>query len=204
MDVLLHGAKNWQLSEPKHRDLRVRQGDGTTTGAQKGGDGLGSCGHQPHKGANGIAMLDHHGSGLAPRPGAPGHEAETGLWPAGWQAVQRGAPLPGWGLKGAARTLEGGGAATSHCPAMGKAGRMPTIQEQPRHRPRPTRGRPRWGNQALQALRDRVARTLAWEDTWKRLGLRFEHHQPRHEDMKLMAYTLIHFRTSGGSSSSRL
>jgi hypothetical protein len=139
------------LSEPKPRALSVRQGEGTHTVAQQGGDGLGAGGHTHPKGETGIARLDHNGSGLAPLPGAPGHAAEPGLVPAGLQALQRGAQRPGWGLKGASLTLAGGCAATSKRQARFKAGMRPHIQETPRHRPRPKRGRPRWGNPAIHA-----------------------------------------------------
>ena len=47
---------------------------------------------------------------------------------------------------------------------------------------------------AIHTLRERVERTLAWEDKFKRLLLRFEHQQHRHYGMKLMAYTLINLR----------
>ena len=47
---------------------------------------------------------------------------------------------------------------------------------------------------SIHTLRDRVERTFAWEDKFKRLLLRFEHIQQRHYGMKLMAYTLIHVR----------
>jgi hypothetical protein len=39
-----------------------------------------------------------------------------------------------------------------------------------------------------------VERTLAWEDTCKRLVRRFERIQQRHYGMKVMAYTLINLR----------
>ena len=56
------------------------------------------------------------------------------------------------------------------------------------------RGRKRFFNQAIHALRERVERTFAWEDKFKRLLLRFEHLQCRHYGMKLMAYMLINVR----------
>ncbi len=58
----------------------------------------------------------------------------------------------------------------------------------------PKRGRKRFFNAAIHALRDRVERTFAWEDKFKRLLLRFERIQRRHYGMKLMAYTLINLR----------
>jgi transposase len=54
--------------------------------------------------------------------------------------------------------------------------------------------RKRLFNAAIHTLRDRVERTFAWEDKFKRLLLRFEHIQQRHYGMKLMAYTLINVR----------
>jgi hypothetical protein len=53
-------------------------------------------------------------------------------------------------------------------------------------------------NAALHALRLRVERTLAWEDKFKRLLLRFERIQQRHYGMKVMAYTLISLRAFCG------
>jgi hypothetical protein len=74
------------------------------------------------------------------------------------------------------------------------AGLIPNIKENPRNRQYPKRGRRRWFNDAMHALRDRVERTFAWEDKFKRLVLRFEHFQRRHYGMKLMAYTMINLR----------
>jgi transposase len=60
------------------------------------------------------------------------------------------------------------------------------------------RGRKRFFNEAIHALRMRVERTFAWEDKFKRLLLRFERIQQRHYGMKLMAYTLINLRAFCG------
>jgi transposase len=74
---------------------------------------------------------------------------------------------------------------------MFNAGMIPNITENPRNRKRTKRGRKRLFNAAIHVLRTRVDRTFAWEDTFKRRRLRFEHLQPRHVGMKLLAYTLI-------------
>ena len=63
----------------------------------------------------------------------------------------------------------------------------------------PKRGRKRFFNAAIHALRMRVERTFAWEDKFKRLLLRFERIQQRHYGMKLMAYTLINLRKFCGT-----
>jgi transposase len=71
---------------------------------------------------------------------------------------------------------------------------IPNVKENSRNRKRPKRGRKRLFNQAIHDLRDRVERTFAWEDKFRRLLLRFEHLQRRHYSMKLIAYTLINLR----------
>ena len=71
---------------------------------------------------------------------------------------------------------------------------IPNITENPRNRKTPKRGRKRLFNQAIHALQERVERTFAWEDKFKRLLLRFEYIQQRHYGMKLMAYILINVR----------
>lgn len=75
---------------------------------------------------------------------------------------------------------------------------IPNIKENPRNRKTPKRGRKRFFNEAIHALRMRVERTFAWEDKFKRLLLRFERIQQRHYGMKLMAYTLINLRAFCG------
>ncbi len=71
---------------------------------------------------------------------------------------------------------------------------MRPLAQNPRNRKHTERGRTRLFNEAIHALRMRVERTFAWEETFKRLLLRFERFQQRHYGMKLMAYTLINLR----------
>ncbi len=113
------------------------------------------------------------------------------LLPKGLKALKRVAKLTGLVLKGAYLNLDGGFDSKSNRKAIFNAGMIPNIQENPRNRQSPKRGRKRWFNAAIHALRERVERTFAWEDKFKRLLLRFEHIQQRHYGMKLMAYTLI-------------
>jgi transposase len=182
------------LSEHNQLDLSVLHGDGTNTVAKKGGDGIGYSGHKHQKGEKVIAIIDNNGYVLAPLPVAPVNKADTVLFPEGLKALKRVAKLTGLGLKGSYLNLDGGFDSTSNRKAIFNAGMIPNIKENPRNRQRPKRGRKRWFNQAIHALRDRVERTFAWEDKFKRLLLRFEYHQHRHYGMKLMAYTLINLR----------
>ena len=67
------------LSNHNQLDLSVRHGDGTNTVANKGGDGIGYAGHTHQKGEKVLAIIDNHGSVLAPLPVAPVNEADTVL-----------------------------------------------------------------------------------------------------------------------------
>ncbi len=182
------------LSEHNHLDLSVLHGDGTNTVAKKGGDGLGYSGHKHQKGEKVIAIIDNNGYVLAPLPVAPVNEADTVLFPEGLKALKRVAKLTGLGLKGAYLNLDGGFDSKSNRKAIFNAGMIPNIKENSRNRKTPKRGRKRLFNAAIHALRERVERTFAWEDKFKRLLLRFEYIQQRHYGMKLMAYTLINLR----------
>jgi transposase len=105
------------------------------------------------------------------------------------KALKRIGKETGLSFKGAYFNLDGGFDSASNRKAIFNAGLSPTIQENPRNRKRPKRGRKRLFNQAIHGLRDRVERMFAWEDKFKRLLLRFEHLQRRHYGMKLMGAT---------------
>ena len=116
------------------------------------------------------------------------------LLPEGLKALKRVAKTVGLDLGGAYLNLDAGFDSTHNRKCVFNAGMIPNIKENPRNRKRTKRGRKRFFNAAIQALRTRVDRTFAWEDKFKRLLLRFEHLQQRHFGMKLMAYTLINVR----------
>ncbi len=175
-------------------DLRILHGDGTNTVAKKGGDGIGYSGHKHQQGEKVIAIIDNNGYVLAPLPVAPVNKADTVLLPEGLKALKRVAQRTGLGLDGAYLNLDGGCDSKANRKAIFNAGMIPNIKENPRNRKTPKRGRKRLFNAAIHALRERVERTFAWEDTFKRVLLRFEYIQQRHYGMKLMAYTLINLR----------
>jgi transposase len=120
------------------------------------------------------------------------------LWPPGLNALKQVATQVGLALRGASLNLDGGLDSAHHRTGIFPAGLRPHITEHPRNRKTTKRGRQRFCNEAIQALRMRVERTCAWEDTFKRLLLRFERIQQRHYGMKLLAYTLINLRTFCG------
>jgi transposase len=121
------------------------------------------------------------------------------LLPEGLKALKKVAKQVGLDLKGAYLNLDAGFDSTANRTCIFNTGMIPNITENPRNRKRPKRGRKRFFNEAIHALRARVDRTFAWEDKFKRLLLRFEHIQQRHFGMKLLAYTLINLRAFCGA-----
>ena len=128
-----------------------------------------------------------------PRPGDKWHLDEAFLT-IKLKALKRVAKLTGLSLHRSYLNLDGGFDSKFNRKVIFNAGLIPNIKENPRNRKAPKRGRKRLFDAAIHTLRDRVERTFAWEDKFKRLWLRFEHIQQRHYAMKLMAYTLINVR----------
>jgi transposase len=125
---------------------------------------------------------------------APVNETDMILLPKGLKALKRVAKEVGVDLKGAYLNLDGGFDSAHNRQCIFNAGMIPNIKENPRNRKTTKRGRKRFFNEEIHALRMRVERTFAWEDKFKRLLLRFERIQQRHYGMKLMAYTLMNLR----------
>jgi hypothetical protein len=125
---------------------------------------------------------------------APVNETDMVLLPQSLQALKKVAKEVGLDLRGAYVNLDGGFDSRANRTCIFNAGMIPNIKENPRNRKTTKRGRKRFFNAAIHALRTRVDRTFAWEDKFKRMLLRFEHIQQRHFGMKLMAYTLINLR----------
>ena len=105
----------------------------------------------------------------------------------------------GMDLSGAYLNLDGGFDSARNRQGIFIAGMIPNIPENPRNRKATKRGRKRFFNEAIHALRMHVERTFAWEDKFKRLLLRFERIRQRHYGMKLLAYTLINLRKFCGT-----
>ena len=118
------------------------------------------------------------------------------LLPQSLQALKQVAKEVGVDLRGAYLNLDGGFDSTRNRKCIFNVGLIPNIKENPRNRKGTKRGRKRFFDEAIHALRMRVERTFAREDKFKRLLLRFERIQQRHYGMKLMAYTLVNLRKS--------
>jgi transposase len=148
-------------------------------------------------------MTDNNGDVRSPLPVAPVHETDMLLLPEGLKALKRVAKTLGLTRTGASLNLDAGFDSTPNRQCSFNAGMIPHITENPRNRKRTKRGRKRFFNETLHALRTRVERTVAWEEKFKRLRRRFEHIQQRHFGMKWLAYTVINVREFCGAENSQ-
>ena len=121
------------------------------------------------------------------------------LLPQSLHALKQVAKEVGLDLRGASLNLDGGFDSARNRKCILNAGMIPNIQENPRNSKSPKRGRKRFFNEAIHALRMRVERTFAWEDKCKWVLLRFERIQQRHYGMKLLADMLINLRKFCGT-----
>jgi hypothetical protein len=131
------------LAEQHHLDLNILHGDGTNTVAKKGGDGIGYSGHKHQTGEKIIAIVDNNGYVLAPLPVAPVNETDTVLLPEGLNTLKRVARRTDLKIDGSYLNLDGGFASRPNRKAIFNAGLIPNINENPRNRKTPKRGRKR-------------------------------------------------------------
>jgi len=95
---------------------------------------------------------------------APVNETDKVLLPQGLNALKQVAKQVGLDLRGASLNLDGGFDSAHNRTCIFNAGLLPNIKENPRNRKTTKRGRKRFFNAAIHALRMRVERTFAWED----------------------------------------
>jgi len=94
---------------------------------------------------------------------APVNETDMVLLPEGLKALKRVAKEVGVDLRGAYLNLDGGFDSARNRKCIFNACLIPNIKENPRNRKSAKRGRKRFFNEAIHALRMRVERTFAWD-----------------------------------------
>jgi len=109
------------------------------------------------------------------------------LLPPGLKASKQVAKQVGADPRGASFNLDGGCDTARHRNGVFHAGLIPNITASPHKHKTTPRGRQRRFDAALHALRMRVERTLASEDTCQQLWLHIERLQQRHAGRKLLA-----------------
>lgn len=183
------------LNENNLLDTRVFHGDGSLTPAKKGGDMIGYNGHKKIKGETILPVVDRNLNVIAPYVRDSANRNESPLLGKVIQGLKDIAKDIGFSLVGAIMSWDG----SVDCPKNRKiifnAGMTPNINKNKRNRKNKKRGRKQLFSKAIYKERFRIIeRLFAWEDTFKRLLVRFERKSNHHFGMKLIAYTMINLR----------
>ena len=141
-----------------------------------------------------IAISDNHGYVLSPLTIAPVNKSDIVLLAEGLKDLKSVANDAGIEIKGATINLDAGFDSKANRKHVFNARMKPNIKENSRNRKKTKRGRKRFFDDVLYAVRFTIERVFAWEDKFKRLLLRFETKQKRHLGFKLIAFTLINLR----------
>jgi len=176
--------------------LSVIHGDASNTIAKKGGDGIGYSGHKHQKGEKTMAIIDNNGNMLSPMIVASVNQSDTTLLPSSLNHLNKLTKAIGLELHGTIFNLDAGFDSLINRKYIFNRHMTPNIKENKRNRKKTKIGRKRLFNKDIYKLRYCVERTFAWEDKFKRLLIRFETIQVRHQAFKFLAYALINLRTS--------
>lgn len=126
---------------------------------------------------------------------APGNENERKLFADAFNKLKDIAKAVGMEILGAVISLDGAYDSKKNRKMIFNADMVPNINENKRNRKSKKRGRKRLFDQRIFKERfTTIERVFSWEDKFKRLLLRVEHHSIHHYAMKLMAYTMINLR----------
>lgn len=183
------------LQENNKLDLSVLHGDGSVTPAKKGGDMVAYNGHKKMKGETILPVVDRNVNVLSPYVTAPANRNESPLCKQVIDGLKTICKKTGLIITGSIFSWD----AAIDCPKNRKiifnAGMTPNINENKRNRKAPKRGRKKIFDAAIYKERLRtIERLFAWEDSFKKLLVRFERKTNNHFGMKLIAYTMINLR----------
>lgn len=183
------------LHEKGHLDTSVIHGDGTPTAAKKGGDNLGFSGHKHIKADKVVASCDRKCNVISPFVTAPGNRNESPLFKTALSQIVSTARKVGLDLSQTIISLDGAYDSRANRKVIFNRGMVPNINENPRPRKTPKRGRKRlFCASIFQERFFTIERVFGWEDKFKRLLLRFERISGLHYALKSLAYTMINLR----------
>lgn len=184
-----------QLHQAGLLDTTVIHGDGTTTAAKKGGDNIGFNGHKKMKGDKVVAFCDRNCNVIAPFVSAPGNRNESPMLRDALPKVTQIAKAVGFSLQDTIVSLDGAYDCRINRKAIFNRGMTPNINENPRGRKTPKRGRkPIFDAAILKERFNTIERVFGWEDKFRHLILRFDRLSQLHYAFKTLAYTMINLR----------
>lgn len=147
------------------------------------------------KGDKVVPICDSNCNIIAPFVTAPGNRNEVMLLKPALEKLKTIAKTVGLKITKSIMSLDGVYNSRSNRKAIFNSGMTPNIPENKRNRKKTKRGKKQIFSTKIFAKRfSTIERIFAWEDKFKRLLLRFEHHSIHHYALKTIAYSMINFR----------
>jgi transposase len=186
-----------RLHQHQRLDLSVLHGDGTNTIAKKGGEAVAYTGHKRHTGSTTLGVIDNAGNVLGTMAVTAASIPDIAVLSDTLDEVRGVIRAVGLPVGRIPINLDAGFDSRANRKKVFNGGLRPNMKENPRHRTSetPKRGRPRLWDAVVYALRFAVERTFAWEDTFRRVLIRFETRKAHFLGFKHLAYTLINLRS---------
>ena len=172
------------------------------TPGKKRGAGLGSAGHTHQKGEKELAIIDHHGFVRGPLSSKPVTQPDTMMLPETLTPLVALTSRMGIDLSESAWTLDAGVDAQDNRDTSKNQQRQPVLSPNRRHTTQPIRiaQKFRWFDRALSRERDKVERTLGWQDTYRTLVVSEDRLPEIRTGGRRLAYAMINYRVTFSSS----
>jgi len=138
--------------------------------------------------------MDDKGHPLTGLAVKPVNESDMIILPESLQELINISKEVGFTLKGSIINLDSGFDSKNNRKKIWNRQMIPNIKENPRNRKKLKRGRKRFFNQDYYDRRFICERTFGWEDSYRRLVIRYEIKQANHLGFKHLAYSLINLR----------
>lgn len=167
---------------------------------QKRGEGVGYSGHKHQRGEKILTIVDNHGHIVAPIVVRSVNVHDTVLFPESFDGLLETADMLSLDIRGSAVTLDSGFDSETNQELIRSYGLIPVIK--PNHRGTKNTEKREERDEAFQEVeemykeRHNVERSYAWEDTYRKLVIRYEKLQCTFLGFRYLAYSMMNFRES--------
>ena len=166
--------------------------------------GIGYSGHKHQKGEKTLEICDNLGNIIAPLVIHPVNHHDSVLFNESFFGFMETADLLELDLTRTCLTLDSGFDSEANRVTIRGQGLLPVIHPNPRGTKNQEKITQAW--EAFEPYRDiykeryKIERSFAWEDTYRRVVIRYERLQSTHMGFKYLAYSMINLRWCMGKT----
>ncbi|MBI4975400.1 transposase [Candidatus Peregrinibacteria bacterium] len=164
---------------------------------------MGYSGHKHQKGLKELTIADNHGFVIAPLVVRPVNEHDSILLPEGIDNLTDFAECIGLDLTGAYFTLDSGFDSSYNKWLIHYHGMIPVIKPNRRGTKDEKKLKMMYEDFSEPIYKKRfiIERTFAWQDTYRKLTIRYEKLESTHNGFKYLAYSVMNLRVFFGGNS---